>query len=71
MQNVNENSPASAGWGGARKGAGRKKMEKGKYYGFTSSPDVEAILERVEGSKAAYINEAVRAYALSSRSAPV
>lgn len=50
MQNVE----SSAGfWGGARKGAGRKRMEKGKYYGFNSTPDVEAILEAVEGSKAA------------------
>lgn len=64
MQNVE----SSAGfWGGARKGAGRKRMEKGKYYGFNSTPDVEAILEAVEGSKAAYINAAVRAYAKSQQ----
>ena len=65
MQNEVEKGSAPSGWGGARRGAGRKKMEKGKYYGFTSSPDVEAILEKVEGSKAAFINEAVRAYAAS------
>lgn len=48
MQNVE----SSAGfWGGARKGAGRKRMEKGKYYGFNSTPDVEAILEAVEGPR--------------------
>lgn len=60
MQNVE--NPATS-WGGARKGAGRKRMEKGKYYGFNSTPDVEAILEAVSGSKAAFINAAVRAYA--------
>ncbi|MBJ2184582.1 MAG: hypothetical protein JFR38_08770 [Muribaculaceae bacterium] len=33
------------GWGGARAGAGRKRKERGKYYGFTSTPEVEAIIE--------------------------
>lgn len=42
MQNV-ESSAGS--WGGARKGAGRKKMEKGKHYGFNSTPDVELAEE--------------------------
>lgn len=58
MQNkIKEASPK---WGGARKGAGRKKTEKGKYYGFNSTPETEAILEAVEGSKSAFINQAIR-----------
>lgn len=62
MQNV-EDAPRA--WGGARKGAGRKKMEKGKYYGFASTPEVDAILQAVEGSKAAFINHAIAQYAKS------
>ena len=32
-------------WGGKRKGAGRKKTEHGKYYGFISTLEVDAILK--------------------------
>lgn len=66
MQNVTENAPHS--WGGARKGAGRKRMEKGKYYGFNSTPETEKILESVEGSKAAWINRAIIEYSKSQQS---
>ena len=62
METQKEKQSASSGWGGARWGAGRKKMEKGKYYGFNSTPEVEQILENVEGSKSAYINEAIKTY---------
>lgn len=40
-------------------------MEKGKYYGFASTPEVDAILQAVEGSKAAFINHAIAQYAKS------
>ena len=65
MQNV-EDAPRS--WGGARQGAGRKRMEKGKYYGFSSTPEVEKILESVEGSKATWINHAIAEYAKTLKS---
>ena len=46
------------GWGGARKGAGRKR--KGvHYYGFRASQEVHDILTQVEGSKADFINRCI------------
>lgn len=46
------------GWGGARKGAGRKR--KGvHYYGFRASQEVHDILSQVEGSKADFINACI------------
>lgn len=50
-------------WGGAREGSGRKKTGHGKYYGFNSTPEVEAILESLDGSKSAFINAAIAAWA--------
>lgn len=51
-------------WGGARKGAGRKKKaEYGKYYSFRAKKSVEETLEAVEGSKSEYINNAIAFYA--------
>lgn len=64
MQNVNESAPASAGWGGSRSGAGRKKSTA-KSIALRIPEDVVEILDRVEGSKSAYIVEAIRAYAKS------
>lgn len=51
------------GWGGARQGAGRKSTGHGKYYGFNSTPEVESILESLQGSKSAFINAAIAAFA--------
>lgn len=46
------------GHGGARAGAGRKR--KGvHYYGFRASQQVHDILEKIEGSKADFINECI------------
>lgn len=51
------------GWGGSRTGAGRKTTGHGKYYGFNSTPEVESILESLQGSKTAFINAAIAAWA--------
>lgn len=48
--------------GGAREGAGRKRIEKGKYYGFNSTPETDAILSAVTGSKTEFINAAILFY---------
>lgn len=63
MQNVNlsENPAASAGWGGKREGSGRKKTSS-KSIALRIPEDVEKILDAVEGSKTAYIVEAIRFY---------
>ena len=52
------------GWGGARKGAGRKR--KGvHYYGFRATQQVHDILSKVEGSKADFINGCIlKAYGM-------
>lgn len=49
------------GWGGAREGSGRKK-KMGRNFNFRATPEVEAILDSVEGSKTEYINAAVLEY---------
>lgn len=49
-------------WGGARKGAGRKKTGWVKYYGFNASQDVYDILESIEGSRTEYINKCILFY---------
>lgn len=49
--------------GGRREGAGRKKTLHGKYYGFNSTIETEAILESVGKGKTAFINEAIAFYA--------
>ena len=45
-------------WGGKREGAGRKR--KGvHYYGFRATQEVHDILEKVEGSKADFIDQCI------------
>ena len=51
------------GWGGKRANAGRKRKEHGKYYGFISSIEVDAILQQLSGSKTEFINDAILHYA--------
>ncbi len=58
MNEIEKNS-----WGGSREGSGRKKTGHGKYYGFNSTPEVESILESLQGSKTAFINAAITAWA--------
>ena len=57
--------PSGRGWGGARKGAGRKRIPHGKTYAFNPTLEVEAFLAAYGGPKAAFINEAVVFYAKS------
>lgn len=52
----------SSNHGGARKGAGRKKIAA-KSLSIRIPEDVVEILDKVEGSKTSYIIEAIRAYA--------
>lgn len=52
-------------WGGKRAGSGRKKTVHGKYYGFNSTPETDAILQSISTSKTDFINEAILAYAKS------
>lgn len=49
-------------WGGKREGAGRKKTDHGKYYGFNSTQEVDAILKDRE-KKTEFINAAILEYA--------
>ncbi len=49
-------------WGGKREGAGRKKTDHGKYYGFNSTQEVDAILKDRE-KKTEFINAAIIEYA--------
>lgn len=48
--------------GGRREGAGRKKTVTGRYFGFNSTAEVQAILESLPGSKAEFINNAIVEY---------
>lgn len=66
MQNA-VSSGSSRGWGGARKGAGRKKTSA-KSIALRIPEDVAEILDSVEGSKSAYIISAIRAFAQSQNS---
>ena len=50
-------------WGGKREGAGRRKKDHGKYYGFNSSHEADAILQSLQTSKTDFINEAIIYYA--------
>lgn len=47
------------GRGGARAGAGRKKIEFIQY-AFNMRPDVYEIIKNIKGSKTAFINDAIR-----------
>ena len=55
------NEAKKNGWGGVREGAGRKKV-MGRNFNFRALPEVETILNAVEGSKTDYINAAILAY---------
>lgn len=62
-----KSSEKSSGWGGARNNSGRKKTTS-KSIALRIPEDVEAILDSVEGSKSAYIVEAIRFYHNAVRS---
>lgn len=49
--------------GGKRNGAGRKKSVTGRYFGFNSTAEVQAILENLNGSKSEFINRAILEFA--------
>lgn len=50
-------------WGGKRENSGRKKKEHGKYYGFNSTHEVDAILSALATSKTDFINDAILHFA--------
>ena len=50
-------------WGGKRENSGRKKKYLGKYYGFNTTAEVDAILQSLTGSKTEFINEAILYFA--------
>lgn len=62
MENQNQEQPT---WGGARKGAGRKKT-RGKTVFFQPTFEVEAALLRLAGTpgfkRGDFLNEALTAY---------
>lgn len=53
-------------WGGARRGAGRKKTTA-RSIALRVPEDVAAILDAVPGPKSAFIVAAIRAYAASGK----
>lgn len=60
MKEENKNNPEQKkNYGGRREGAGRKKTNHGKYYGFNSTKEVESIIENLSCSKTEFINEAI------------
>lgn len=61
---MEEITEKKSGRGGARIGAGRKKV-MGRNFNFRALPEVEAILETLDGSKTDYINAAILHYALN------
>lgn len=48
-------------WGGARKGAGRKK-KYAKTVFFSATEDVAAILDAVDGNRSDFVNAAILAF---------
>ena len=65
MQDV-EKTESSSRWGGARRGAGRKKTDKPARTFTVSLPhDVAQILDGITVPKSAYVAEAIRHYAAS------
>lgn len=60
---MKEKQENQAQWGGKRMNAGRKKKEHGKYYGFNSTHEVDAILQSLTTSKTDFINDAILRYA--------
>lgn len=53
-----EQEVKKSGRGGAREGAGRKRKSV-RNFGFRISAEADAILSRVEGSRADYINRCI------------
>ena len=69
METQNEN-PKKETRGGAREGAGRPRGRNNfRSIALRIPQDVAEILEGVEGSRSAYIIEAIREYAKNSESA--
>lgn len=62
MQTESTKERGKSAWGGAREGSGRKRTTS-KSIALRIPEDVAEILEGVEGSKSAFIIEAIRAYA--------
>lgn len=50
-------------WGGRREGSGRKKSVTGRYFGFNSTAETQAILDSLTIPRAEFINAAVLEYA--------
>lgn len=67
---MNENEEKKRNWGGKRAGAGRKKSNHGKYYGFNSTAETDAILQQITTSKTEFINNAILAYAKACNLTP-
>ncbi len=59
MEEIKKNS----GHGGSREGAGRKRKDIGRYFGFNATTQVTAILDGLTTSKSDFINEALLDYA--------
>ena len=57
----NKNSSSAKNWGGARDGSGRKRTTV-KNYNFRATPEVNAILQEVPGSKTEFINKCILYY---------
>ncbi len=49
--------------GGKRDGAGRKKTVTGRYYGFNSTAETQAILDNLDIPRSEFINAAIKEYA--------
>lgn len=58
---MEENNVKKSNRGGKREGAGRPKTVTGRYFGFRSSAEVQAILE-TQPDKSAFINSAILFY---------
>lgn len=55
----NQNEEKKTGWGGARKGSGRKKSDNVKTIGLCVPQDIVDILD-AQSNRSAYIIEAIR-----------
>lgn len=55
---MEENKNTSKPWGGARKGAGRKKQYAKNLY-FSATLEVLDILEAHEGNRSDFVNECI------------
>ncbi len=61
------NENLSSKRGGAREGAGRKRVAE-KRYMFSAPADIVEVLEAIQGSKSSFIVEALRFYIKNSLS---